>query len=216
MRGFERLDRDTSDSRDQRRQLDVVEAEHGAVGLVDDFENTGDAIVGLAGNAKNAVRQVSQERGNTFRGAGVVRARSQRHRLPGTEHETSGSHVGRDRCAGDRGRVRTGRGDDLETVARSGEQPAVGAAGPRDRRLDERLENGFGHARHDGNTGKAPLKYLCMSTLSSAEVVGYPDSKKVAALAGPSYAAAVKGELWARMIVREGTSLDYYDGEDVD
>ena len=66
------------------------------------------------------------------------------------------------------------------------------------------------------NTGSTPLRYLCMSTMTNAEVVGYPDSKKVAALAAESYPSAMKGEHWVRFIAREGTSLDYFDGEDVD
>jgi uncharacterized cupin superfamily protein len=74
---------------------------------------------------------------------------------------------------------------------------------------------GPAHAHQLTNTGAAPLKYLCVSTQSSAEVVGYPDSKKVAAIAGASYAAAVKGDSWVRVIAREGTLLDYYEGEDL-
>jgi len=76
------------------------------------------------------------------------------------------------------------------------------------------LATGPSNAHQLINTGTAPLEYLCMSTLGSAEVVGYPDSKKFAATSGPSYERAIKGELWVRMIVREGTSVDYYDGED--
>jgi len=64
------------------------------------------------------------------------------------------------------------------------------------------------------NTGSAPLEYLCMSTTRNAEVVGYPDSKKLGMMSAPTYAHAMKGEHWVRMIVREGSSVDYYDGED--
>lgn len=66
------------------------------------------------------------------------------------------------------------------------------------------------------NTGKGVLKYLCFSTISSTEVVGYPDSKKIAAVA---LADPGKGMLNAkiRMIVKEDQpSLDYYEGERVD
>jgi uncharacterized cupin superfamily protein len=77
------------------------------------------------------------------------------------------------------------------------------------------IPTGPAHAHQFLNTGKAPLKYLCISTLGAAEIVGYPDSKKVAAMAGASYEVAIKGDFWARLIAREGTSLDYYDGEDV-
>jgi uncharacterized cupin superfamily protein len=66
------------------------------------------------------------------------------------------------------------------------------------------------------NTGSAPLRYLCVSTLKSADIVGYPDSKKVAAVAGESYASAMRGEQWVRIFAREGSTLDYYDGEAID
>lgn len=65
------------------------------------------------------------------------------------------------------------------------------------------------------NTCRNALRYLCFSTLSTAEVVGYRDSKKVGALAAASLSAALKGEHWVRFLAAEGTSLNYYDGEDV-
>jgi uncharacterized cupin superfamily protein len=66
------------------------------------------------------------------------------------------------------------------------------------------------------NTGKTNLEYLCVSAnVQTADVVGYPDSKKVAAMAAPSRAAAAQGQTWVRFITREDASLDYYDGEDV-
>jgi uncharacterized cupin superfamily protein len=58
------------------------------------------------------------------------------------------------------------------------------------------------------NDGKEPLVYLCVSTLHKCEVVGYPDSNKVAASAGPSWEKP-----WIRQIVRKGETLDYWDGE---
>jgi uncharacterized cupin superfamily protein len=58
------------------------------------------------------------------------------------------------------------------------------------------------------NDGSEPLKYLCISTAHKCEVVGYPDSKKVAAMAGE-----VWEKPWVREIVRQGQSLDYWDGE---
>lgn len=58
------------------------------------------------------------------------------------------------------------------------------------------------------NDGAAPLIYLCVSTAHKCEVVGYPDSKKIAASAGPSPAKP-----WIRQLAREGESLDYWDGE---
>jgi len=57
------------------------------------------------------------------------------------------------------------------------------------------------------NDSRAPLVYLMISTSHKCEVVGYPDSKKVAASAGPW------DKPWIRQIVRAGESLDYWDGE---
>ncbi|MCK6370633.1 MAG: cupin domain-containing protein [Gammaproteobacteria bacterium] len=59
------------------------------------------------------------------------------------------------------------------------------------------------------NTGNAPLRYLCFSTMLPTEVVGYPDSKKVGAFGSPGGGQPQ----WLRVMVREGTLLDYYDGE---
>jgi uncharacterized cupin superfamily protein len=74
---------------------------------------------------------------------------------------------------------------------------------------------GPAHAHQLVNTGRTPLRYLCFSTLSAAEVVGYPDSKKLAAAAAPSYEEAMGGKHWVRIIVREDAGIGYYDGEDV-
>lgn len=65
------------------------------------------------------------------------------------------------------------------------------------------------------NTGNTPLRYLCFSTLGTAEVVGYPDSKKIGALAAPSSDAAKRGEHWIRSLAHEPSNVGYYDGEDV-
>jgi uncharacterized cupin superfamily protein len=67
---------------------------------------------------------------------------------------------------------------------------------------------GPAHSHQLINTGEVPLRYLCFSTLIPTEVVGYPDSKKVGAFGGPG-----GGEQWLRVMVREGSMLDYYDGE---
>ena len=58
------------------------------------------------------------------------------------------------------------------------------------------------------NDGAEPLVYLTVSaSVQKVDIVGYPDSKKVAATAGtfekPSIAA----------ISRDGESVDYWDGE---
>jgi uncharacterized cupin superfamily protein len=58
------------------------------------------------------------------------------------------------------------------------------------------------------NTGTGPLRYLCFSTLLPTEVVGYPDSKKISAM---GYTAA--GEPMVRIMVRQESGVDYYDGE---
>jgi uncharacterized cupin superfamily protein len=64
------------------------------------------------------------------------------------------------------------------------------------------------HAHQMLNDGTEPLRYLCVSTAHKCEVVGYPDSKKVAAWAGPSAMNP-----WHRFITRDGESLDYWDNE---
>ena len=64
------------------------------------------------------------------------------------------------------------------------------------------------HAHQMINDGAAPLVYLAISTQHKCEVVGYPDSKKVAMSAGPSWNAP-----WVRQIHRQGESLGYYDDE---
>ena len=65
------------------------------------------------------------------------------------------------------------------------------------------------------NTSSASLKYLCFSTSATVEVVGYPDSKKIAVSAGASVADARGGKHWARHIFKEQPSAGYYEGEDV-
>jgi uncharacterized cupin superfamily protein len=62
------------------------------------------------------------------------------------------------------------------------------------------------------NTGTVPLRYLALSTRHTVEVVGYPDSKKIGAMAaGETWKFGEPP--WVRAIVREGANLDYYDGE---
>ena len=64
-------------------------------------------------------------------------------------------------------------------------------------------------------TGTAPLRYLALSTGEPTDVVGYPDSGKLGILAAPSYQEAMAGKSWVRQLVKQGESLDYFDGEDV-
>lgn len=61
------------------------------------------------------------------------------------------------------------------------------------------------------NDGDAPLQYLCISSKSVADVVGYPDSKKIAAMANPS--ANFFDAPWVRAIFKEDATVDYFDGE---
>jgi len=57
------------------------------------------------------------------------------------------------------------------------------------------------------NTGDTDLKYLALSTRERAEVVEYPDSKKVGVMVGKF------GDWDVRALFRAGESLDYFDGE---
>ncbi len=67
------------------------------------------------------------------------------------------------------------------------------------------------HAHQLLNRGTAPLRYLCFSTMNKVEVVGYPDSNKLGAMAweGPHKPAIV------RALFPNDARVDYYDGEDV-
>ena len=67
---------------------------------------------------------------------------------------------------------------------------------------------GPAHSHQLVNSGTSPLRYLCFSTLISTEVVGYPDSGKIGAV---SYTSA--GEPLVRIVVRNSSGVDYYDGE---
>ena len=67
---------------------------------------------------------------------------------------------------------------------------------------------GPGHAHQMVNTSSEPLVYLALSaSVQKVDVVGYPDSKKVAATAG-TFEKPIH-----RWISREGESLDYWEGE---
>ena len=69
------------------------------------------------------------------------------------------------------------------------------------------------HAHQLTNTGTSPLRYLCMSTMSTTEVVGYPDSKKIAAMAVESAGSPAP---WVRAIHMADAQVDYYEGEAID
>lgn len=58
------------------------------------------------------------------------------------------------------------------------------------------------------NNGSETLRYLCISAaVQKVDIVGYPDSGKLAATAG-TFEKPLH-----RVIVREGNNLDYWDGE---
>lgn len=77
------------------------------------------------------------------------------------------------------------------------------------------LPPGPEHAHQLLNSGTGPLRYLCLSDKTRADVVGYPDSKKIGALAGPG-GFDPSTPPWVRAIVKEDAQVDYYDGESVD
>jgi uncharacterized cupin superfamily protein len=77
------------------------------------------------------------------------------------------------------------------------------------------LPVGPGHAHVLVNRGPSPLRYLCFSTALPTDLVGYPDSKKVLAIAGPAPGVDERnGGPWIRLIVHDASSLQLHDGED--
>jgi uncharacterized cupin superfamily protein len=65
------------------------------------------------------------------------------------------------------------------------------------------------------NTGTEPLRYLCVSTMITTEVCGYPDSGKFACFAAASAEAAQRRERHIAQVGKLGESVGYYDGEDI-
>lgn len=61
-------------------------------------------------------------------------------------------------------------------------------------------------------TGDEPLRYLCLSTMVWPEVVGYPDSDKVGAIAVPP--GKGREDAWIAKWFRAGDEVDYFEGED--
>jgi len=61
------------------------------------------------------------------------------------------------------------------------------------------------------NSGTVVLKFLAVSTNSSPDIVEYPDSGKIGAMAG-DFAAPDKG-MEVRLIVKKDAQVDYYEGE---
>ena len=64
------------------------------------------------------------------------------------------------------------------------------------------------------NRGDKTVRYLCFSTKHLTEVVGYPDSKKIAASAAGDENAWVTGDFWVRELHFQKNKVEYYDGED--
>ncbi len=71
------------------------------------------------------------------------------------------------------------------------------------------------HAHSLKNTGKTLLKYLCISTMHATEVVGYPDSKKFAAVGLADPVAGPRGAK-VLLLVKDQPVVDYYEGEQID
>jgi uncharacterized cupin superfamily protein len=66
------------------------------------------------------------------------------------------------------------------------------------------------------NTGSGVLRYLCFSNMSHADIVSYPDSKKIGAMAmGPDAASTANTQPWVRIMIREGSDVGYFEGEDI-
>jgi len=69
------------------------------------------------------------------------------------------------------------------------------------------------HAHQLRNTGTTTLRYLVMSTMIPVEVVGYPDSDKIGAMAWKSDRS---GPAVRVMLKRDSGNVDYWDGEPID
>jgi uncharacterized cupin superfamily protein len=71
------------------------------------------------------------------------------------------------------------------------------------------------HAHSIKNTSKQVLKLLAMSTQIPVEIVGYPDSKKIGAVAMADSTKGLKSGPgpWVRIMVKEQPNVDYYEGE---
>jgi uncharacterized cupin superfamily protein len=67
------------------------------------------------------------------------------------------------------------------------------------------------------NTGSVPMKYLCLSapgTPATMDVVGYPDSKKLAFASGFDPVKGPRGGGWVFKLIKEDApSAEYYDDE---
>lgn len=73
------------------------------------------------------------------------------------------------------------------------------------------------HAHSLKNTGTTLLRYLSFSTLIATDVVGYPDSKKIMAIGAKDVSKGLRSspDVWLRLISKENSTVDYYEGEDI-
>src|ERR1700733_1223299 len=69
------------------------------------------------------------------------------------------------------------------------------------------------HAHTLTNTGNEPLRYLSFSNQNTADIWGYPDSKKFGFAAMPDSSAWPNG-MWVYRIIADQPSVDYFQGED--
>lgn len=79
------------------------------------------------------------------------------------------------------------------------------------------LPVGPDHAHSLANIGDVALEYLCFSTMVPTDVMGYPDSGKVAAVGAKDLARGMMSspDVWVRLLVKDGHEIaDYYAGED--
>ena len=67
------------------------------------------------------------------------------------------------------------------------------------------------------NTGTTPLLYLCLSapaTPATMDIVGYPDSRKIAFASGVDPVKGFRGGAWVMKLIKEQQpALGYYDDE---
>jgi uncharacterized cupin superfamily protein len=78
------------------------------------------------------------------------------------------------------------------------------------------LPPGPNHAHALTNDGTTPLRYLCMSgpaAPQTLDVVGYPDSKKVAYVSGIQPGKSFRDGAWVLGIVKEAPPFEYYEDE---
>jgi len=72
------------------------------------------------------------------------------------------------------------------------------------------------HAHQLVASSDGPLRYLCLSgpaTPLTLDIVGYPDSKKVAYAAGINPAKGMRSAWLMKIVNEDQPSLDYYEGE---